>query len=420
MIPKNEWSCITKPQKYIFKTLPLPKQTYGEVFDIKNGPSVIGVEGQDFFQRMWICYQREGNVYIRGAVDANNWSAESLLFAEASVIESISFTFDQFSRVTVFYAIGTNLYLYYFDSVLSAFTKRLLVSNAYWPVINFDYITEPFRAESDVMLYYVKDDTIFMRIQRDRFDIEYDSDVSYQGIKIQSCGKTANNRFQVIYTYPNYRDGRELKKVYITDGPVINNYNNDTFEVGFEIKYSFLNKCSLVPYEIYTLFEQTKPEFTQPDATINVSLVRADASHEYPTLVIWSGDLSTAIGTIPLSTNINKGVYRFVFTNKNSTHKTLTVYKNGNIIGTTDIPKIGTAYNASAAHRFKFMAADEPVTLSGNYFWRAYLANIRNPYIITNGNRIDWPLEIGQDTSVSVPAGNNLTRRLKSKTTIII
>ena len=99
MIPRHpQWSCLSKPLNYPKRTLPRPVETFGEVFKVKVGPDAIGDSQGVLTSRFWICYQLDGAVLIRSAIDDEEWSEPVELFEEAEQIEHLDFSFDQLVR----------------------------------------------------------------------------------------------------------------------------------------------------------------------------------------------------------------------------------------------------------------------------------------------------------------------------------
>jgi len=66
-------------------------------------------------------------------------------------------------------------------------------------VAQFDSIDNTSETFSDILLFYVKNDTVYMRIQRDRFDVEYPTPATGVGVSIIESGINVNSRFQISY-----------------------------------------------------------------------------------------------------------------------------------------------------------------------------------------------------------------------------
>lgn len=123
------------------------------------------------------------------------------LFNEPLPIEQISLTFDQLGRPLVFYRVGEDtLKLYWYDPIAQ---QNVLTNFGIGkdPAACFDFPQDTGRSFTDVLLFYVRDNQVFMRIQRDRYEIEYPCPATQQGLKINSAGLRVDNRLQVVYQF---------------------------------------------------------------------------------------------------------------------------------------------------------------------------------------------------------------------------
>lgn len=207
MIPNNTWSTFNKPEKFPVSSLPKPQIRYNSVFDIKAGGVELSQSNGSLNSRYWMVYQDGTDVVIRKALDSNSWSVPTTLFTVVGSITDISLSFDNLGRPVVFYQIGTQLTLWFYDSQIGGISFKNIVANGHSPIVEFDYVNDTTNPMSDIMMYYVVNDTAYMRLQRDRFDIEYPTGVSYPELKLSKAGMTTDNRFQVTYTFRDIRDG---------------------------------------------------------------------------------------------------------------------------------------------------------------------------------------------------------------------
>ena len=141
----------------------------------------------------------------------------SVLFDEILPIQQISLTFDQLGRPLVFYRVNDDtLKLYWYDPVLQE-NVTTVIATGIDPQAGFDSPDDTGREYSDAMLFYVRDDQVFMRIQRDRFATEYPCPATQPGLRLISNGLRVDNRYQVVY---QYKDDDYVAPV-IPDNPVI-------------------------------------------------------------------------------------------------------------------------------------------------------------------------------------------------------
>lgn len=205
-IPNNpNWSGITDTQDYIgydeIKPLPLDDDDIIQVIEI--GPDNLYDSQGRLDKRYWLLYENpdtEGEILIsRG----NNgvWEAPIVLFRDAQKINELSLTFDQLGNPVVFYRLYIDfLKLYWYNTITSAYEIKDLATGSSL-ISGFDARQDTSVQYSDAMLFYVRDDKIYMRIQRDRYDIEYLTPSTGKNVVLRSCGMTVNNRFQVLYRY---------------------------------------------------------------------------------------------------------------------------------------------------------------------------------------------------------------------------
>jgi hypothetical protein len=412
MRPKHpDWSCTTKPQLYPVRVLPKPPASFGNIQAVKVGPLALADSQGSINNRYWVCYQQSGVVYMRGAIDDATWAAPTTILTEADAIEALDFTFDQLGRAIVFYQVGTELRLWYFDSIASAYIKRVIDANAEQPLCGFDLIDDTGDPMSDAHIFYVKGGTIYERLQRDRYDVVYDSLVSHSGIKLLSCGMTAGNKFQVEYRHKNQRNGIEKKKVYQTASPAISNLNASSFEVGFDIGANFNSKCHRQDDVYLTLFEQSFCDQDWASFLIVVDISISSGS-EFQYIAIKTGESATGLletlAIFPLTIDIKRGSYRFEFLNKpDPNKKQFKFYVNGSVLIDEEISNFIPI--ASTNQSLKFGAGAVP-QLTGQNYRRCLKAQFLNMYCIVNGARTDWPITAGLPVSTpSVPVGNTMT-----------
>lgn len=406
-----EWSCNTDQGLYPERMLLKPCTDIQQVHAVRIGPLVRGDSQGSLNNRWWLCYQEGNSVLLRGAVDTVYWSAAVEVFTETGTITRIDFTFDQQGREIVFYQVGTELRLWYFDPVAAAFTKRVIETVASQPTCGFDLINDTSDPMSDAHLFYVKNDTIFERLQRDRYDIAYDTNVGHPGIIITSCGMTDGNVFECQYLYET--DGiLDKRKVYQTASPVISNFNSDVFEVGFMIGPNYNSRCverDINNEAVLTLFEQSSAESLTADVTVNVSMAYSSVG-EFPRLLVYGNVPSLPLYTLLLDKHLFKGTYRFVFSaSATPGKKNFKYYRDGALITDVDIDMPITPPSATPQHSLKFGAADVGIGSTLQDYWRCTKAQFLNMYSIVNGVRTDWPITTGAGDVTSVPPGNNIT-----------
>lgn len=206
MIPQSpEWSSITTPVKYRLYGVLKPAPLRGNILQATSlGPAKLYDSKNLLNSNYWLIYRDtadRGRVYISKGV-AGTWEEPALLFADSGTIDELTLTFDQLGNPIVFYTLNGEIKIYWFNPVLEQYELKKLTTG-FNVICNFDIQDDAGVTYSDAMLFYVRDDKIYMRIQRDRFETEYLTPITEQGLSIKSCGMGVNNRFQVVYRYSN-------------------------------------------------------------------------------------------------------------------------------------------------------------------------------------------------------------------------
>lgn len=93
-------------------------------------------------------------------------------------VDQCTFTFDQNGHVTIAYQVGSDAYLYWYDTLAADWVTDLLDTGVTWPSVYMDDKRETQNDANDILLMYTIqqiDDSwnLYYRQQRDRFTIEY-------------------------------------------------------------------------------------------------------------------------------------------------------------------------------------------------------------------------------------------------------
>lgn len=178
-----------------------PNLAFDIVQAISLGPMQLNNSGGKLNERYWIAYVDNGAVYIKGS-QGEQWGAETLLFNDLEPIKQITLTFDQLGRPLVFYRVGADtIKLYWYNPVLEQ-TELKILAQGIDPNAGFDSPQDTGKSYSDAMLFYVRDDAIYMRVQRDRFEVEHETPAKLlKDLDIVSTGMRVDNRYQVVYQY---------------------------------------------------------------------------------------------------------------------------------------------------------------------------------------------------------------------------
>ena len=203
-IPNSpQWSDRTTLNAYIQAGEARPPIDSDLIQSSAIGPVNLGDSKGKLNSRYWLVFQDYGQVLIAGSINGY-WGSATALFNEAATVSEIALTFDQLGRPLVFYRINTDeLKLYWYNPVISD-TEIKTLAQGQNPTAGFDLPGNASSSISDAMLFYVREDKIYMRVQRDRFLVEYETpvngvDIDAENVIIESAGARVDNRFQVAY-----------------------------------------------------------------------------------------------------------------------------------------------------------------------------------------------------------------------------
>lgn len=140
----------------------------------------------------WWCECRDSGIWV---------SAFGVPETKVDVIHEkpvwISFAFDQNMHYAVTYVLtGGEAYLYWFDAQRSIYvTDALGVVNR--PILRMDDVRRYSEGTNDVILSYTRGGRLCVRIQRDRYRVEYVLAEGLRGYLLQ-CGMNKKLRFQWV------------------------------------------------------------------------------------------------------------------------------------------------------------------------------------------------------------------------------
>lgn len=156
----------------VLSTIPMPAQFIGgrafavqKHIDFEWGPIAIQDPSKGSMYQIWRARMENDYVYL----SAPN-VAEFVLLDLPGVTE-ISFTFDQNARHIFAYVQSGVSYLRWYDTSVAAYVTTVI--DGITPRVTLDDKRELQRSASDVLVFYVRAGALYMRMQRDRYGIEY-------------------------------------------------------------------------------------------------------------------------------------------------------------------------------------------------------------------------------------------------------
>lgn len=109
-------------------------------------------------------------------------------------VTALSFTFDQNMAPTICYVQGIDTYLYWYDTSINGYATTYF-ENAISPHVALDDKRESQSGASDVIFAYIKNNNLYFRAQRDRYEVEYLRASDVDALIVQ-MGMSTRNRFQ--------------------------------------------------------------------------------------------------------------------------------------------------------------------------------------------------------------------------------
>ena len=146
-----------------------------------------GTQGLDkknwhgFLEDEYICVEADG-------------VPKTQLYRVGKGCEWISFSFDQNMFFCVAYQIG-NMAFFYWNNVALHEYELIELGEAIHPTVRLDYVRDVGKGDSELILSYIKNGDLCIRVQRDRFTKEYNVNRNAGNVIVQ-CGFTTQNRFE--------------------------------------------------------------------------------------------------------------------------------------------------------------------------------------------------------------------------------
>lgn len=156
--------------------------------DFELGGIAIGDASQGLLVKKWECAYEDGQIKMGYENDF-----ETVLRVEN--VTYLSFAFDINMRPVVAYVADGICYLWWYDSSQSAQVNTNLGA-CIFPQLALDEKRAALSANADVIFAYIKNRKLYMRIQRERFQIEHEITQAKRLIQI---GMMTNYRFGFAY-----------------------------------------------------------------------------------------------------------------------------------------------------------------------------------------------------------------------------
>lgn len=151
--------------------LPPDDRASGEPIDYELGGIGIGDSSEGSTYQIWVAITDGVSIWIH----PENSPETKTYITSGDGITFIALAFDQLMRPTVAYTDNTGTKLYWYDSIIQDYTTTTF-PGAKSPKLTLDLKnkTASDSGLSDIQFFYIKNNKVYHRTQRDRYGIEYD------------------------------------------------------------------------------------------------------------------------------------------------------------------------------------------------------------------------------------------------------
>ncbi len=163
--------------------------------DFERGGVALGDPSQGLLAYNWEAWIDGDNNFFVKRVDEGPETAAYILYQERA--RNIGLAFDRNMNPSICYQQGSDSYLYWYDSTISGY-RTTKFEGATTPRITHDDKRADQSSISDVMLFYIRAQKLYFRMQRDRYATEYylyDVPARYD---LKKVGMGTNLRLQFI------------------------------------------------------------------------------------------------------------------------------------------------------------------------------------------------------------------------------
>lgn len=168
MIPQHKFMTLPIASPYVwgaeFRSTPTESWEMG-------GRDLSDPSGGLIYQ-MWHGVLEDGTVYL----DAPEVPKQPILSVLG--MTQMDFSFDQNMKPCVCYTANNHCFFWWYNAVSLSYETLDLGADAITPVVLLDDKREALTSGSDIIVFYLRNGRMYYREQRDRYMIEYDSEIS--------------------------------------------------------------------------------------------------------------------------------------------------------------------------------------------------------------------------------------------------
>ena len=167
------------------------------VRDVTIGPNGLNDTTQGLNHKWWAAYFDSSNDIIIEDVDL---SSTTVVLNEPDGVVNIALAFDQNANDTYAYITGLgDLKIRFFDGSIPGDTI-LNIGSAQSVTMTMDMKYYPSSPSSDILLFYIRSNAIYYRLQRDKYAIEYATPVTAGANRLHDSGIRQDYGFQVRWS----------------------------------------------------------------------------------------------------------------------------------------------------------------------------------------------------------------------------
>jgi len=159
--------------------------------DFESGADALADPSAGFFAKLWTARINDAGTQILLSAEG---VPETVQITDTDITE-VSLTFDQQMRPFIAYVAGGVAKYRWFDPLIPGFTTTSLAAGVTNPRCCLDDKRPLGLPNSDIILAYMRADSLCMRMQRDRYGIEYTL-APMPGFELVQIGMNRGGRFQ--------------------------------------------------------------------------------------------------------------------------------------------------------------------------------------------------------------------------------
>ncbi len=160
-----------------------------QLIDFELGGTALQNSSAGLNKVLWKCFYEDGAIKL-----SNDNHVQTVLNAEN--VTALSLGFDLSMRPVIAYLANKHCYLWFYDTAVSKQIIADLGSGITFPQLSLDERRSVQSSNADVILTYIHNSKMYMRIQRERFQTEHEIT---QAKRLIQTGSMKNNRFGFAY-----------------------------------------------------------------------------------------------------------------------------------------------------------------------------------------------------------------------------